>query len=265
MVALVIGAHPDDIEFMMAGTVLLLQRAGVEIHICNLANGCYGSQVYGKAEAARVRALEAQAAARVASAVWHPSLFDDTAIFYDAPSLAKVTAIVRRVCPDIVLTLSRYDYMEDHEYASRLASSATFNRCLTSYVSDPPEPSFNKPVAVYHSLPHSLMDMQRTPVNPEFVFDISDVMSLKREMLGQHRSQKEWLDATQGMGSYVESMAEIAREVGARFGGCTYAEGWRRHNHMGYCDPTFAPLQTILKDVLKMVGDDNGLRLKTSS
>ena len=254
MVALAIGAHPDDIEFMMAGTLLLLKRAGLETHLCNLANGCYGSQVYSKEEAASVRALEAQDAARVAGAVWHPPLFDDIGIYYDAPSLAKVTAVVRRVKPDIVLTLSRHDYMEDHEYASRLASSATFNRCMPSYVSEPPEPAYNKPVAVYHSLPHSLMDMQRVPIEPEFVVDITEVMSQKREMLARHVSQKEWLDATQGMDSYLEDMAETSRLVGTRYGGCAYAEGWRRHNHMGYCEPGFAPLQTILADVLKPVG-----------
>jgi LmbE family N-acetylglucosaminyl deacetylase len=255
LVALAMAAHPDDIEFMMAGTLLLLKQAGAEIHMCNLANGCYGSQVYGKEEAARVRALEAQAAARVAGAVWHPSLFDDAGIFYDAPSLAKASAVVRRVKPDIVLTLSRYDYMEDHEYASRLTSSAVFNRCLPSYVTEPPEPSYNKPVAVYHALPHSLMDMQRTPVAPEFVVDVSDVMAAKREMLAQHASQKEWLDATQGMDSYLDSMAEAARLVGARYGGCAYAEGWRRHNHMGYCPPDFAPLQSLLSGAVRWVGE----------
>lgn len=253
LIALAMGAHPDDIEFMMAGTLLLLRQAGVEIHLCNLANGCYGSEVYSKEEAARVRTLEEQAAARIAGAVFHPPLFDDTAIFYDASSLAKVTAVVREVDPDIVLTLSRYDYMEDHEYASRLTSSAVFNRCLPSYVTDPPRPSTKKPVAVYHSLPHSLMDMQRNPVVPEFVVDVGGVMSLKREMLAQHASQKEWLDATQGMDSYLESMADAARTVGTRFGGCAHAEGWRRHNHMGYCAPDYAPLQTLLADVVKPV------------
>lgn len=256
MIALAMGAHPDDIEFMMAGTLLLLRQAGVEIHLCNLANGCYGSEVYSKEEAARVRTREAQAAARIAGAVFHPPLFDDTAIFYDAPSLAKATAVVREVNPDIVLTLSRYDYMEDHEYASRLTSSAVFNRCLPSYVTNPPRPSTKKQVAVYHSLPHSLMDMQRNPVVPEFVVDIGGVMSLKREMLAQHASQKEWLDATQGMDSYLESMADAARTVGTRFGGCAYAEGWRRHNHMGYCTPDFSPLQTLLADVVKPVTAD---------
>ena len=254
VIALAMAAHPDDIEFMMSGTLLLLKQAGAEIHMCNLANGCYGSQVYGKDEAARVRALEAQASARVAGAVWHPSLFDDVGLYYDALSVAKVTAIVRAVQPDILLTLSRYDYMEDHEYASRLASSAAFNRCLPSYVTDPPVPSTPKPVAIYHSLPHALMDMQRTPVVPEFCIDVGSVMDQRREMLAQHTSQREWLDATQGMGSYVESMADAAREVGVRYGGCDYAEGWRRHNHMGYCGSDFAPLETLLASVLKRVG-----------
>jgi LmbE family N-acetylglucosaminyl deacetylase len=258
IIALALGAHPDDIEFMMSGTLLLLKRAGAEIHLCNLANGCYGSQVYAKEEAARVRTSEAQAAARVAGAVWHPPLFDDVGIFYDAPSLAKVTAVVRKVRPDIVLTLSRHDYMEDHEYAARLASSATFNRCLPSYVTDPPVPSYNKPVAVYHALPHSLMDMQRVPVVPEFVVDVGEVMAEKQEMLAQHASQREWLDATQGMDSYLESMADAAREVGQRYGGCAYAEGWRRHNHMGYGPPGFAPLQTLLKDFIKETENGKG-------
>ncbi len=251
MTALAMAAHPDDIEFMMCGTLLLLKKAGVEIHVCNLANGCYGSQVYSKEETARVRAEEAKASARMAGAVWHPSLFDDAGLFYDAPSLAKVTAVVRAIRPDLVLTLSRYDYMEDHEYAARLTSSAVFNRCLPCYVTDPPVPAFNKPVAVYHSLPHALMDMQRDPVAPEFVIDVEGVMDAKRALLEQHVSQKEWLDATQGMGSYVESMAEVCRMVGRRYGGCTYAEGWRRHNHMGYCGPDFRPLETRLADVLK--------------
>ena len=34
-----IAAHPDDIEFVMAGTLLMLQRAGWEIHCLNVANG----------------------------------------------------------------------------------------------------------------------------------------------------------------------------------------------------------------------------------
>ena len=38
-IVLAIAAHPDDIEFMMAGTLLLLKQAGCETHYLNIANG----------------------------------------------------------------------------------------------------------------------------------------------------------------------------------------------------------------------------------
>ena len=40
-VAFALAAHPDDIEFMMAGTLVLLGDAGYEIHYMNVANGSY--------------------------------------------------------------------------------------------------------------------------------------------------------------------------------------------------------------------------------
>ena len=95
-VVLAAVAHPDDIEFMMAGTLLLLQQAGAEIHLWNLANGCYGSVRHRKQEIIRLRAAEARAAARLAGATIHPALFDDLGIFYDAVSLARVAAVVHR-------------------------------------------------------------------------------------------------------------------------------------------------------------------------
>ena len=48
--AFAIGAHPDDIEFYMAGTLLLLKQAGCEIHYMNLASGNCGSVHDGAAE-----------------------------------------------------------------------------------------------------------------------------------------------------------------------------------------------------------------------
>ena len=44
---LAVGCHPDDIEFMMAGTLLLLRDRGCDIHYMNVANGNCGSVVYG--------------------------------------------------------------------------------------------------------------------------------------------------------------------------------------------------------------------------
>ena len=108
------AAHPDDIEIMMAGTLLRLKDAGCEIHLWNLANGCCGSAKLSRAEAAASRWREAQASAKLGGGIAHPPLFDDLEIFYDAPSLAKVAAVVRQIQPDTILTQSPQDYMGDH-------------------------------------------------------------------------------------------------------------------------------------------------------
>ena len=47
--ALAIAAHPDDIEFVMAGTLVLLREAGWTIHYFNLSTGNLGSSVMSAA------------------------------------------------------------------------------------------------------------------------------------------------------------------------------------------------------------------------
>ncbi|HZJ17884.1 MAG TPA: PIG-L family deacetylase, partial [Chthoniobacteraceae bacterium] len=75
--ALAIAAHPDDIEFVMAGTLLLLREAGWETHYFNLSTGNLGSSVMSAAETARVRRREAKAAAKMLGAKWHAPICDD--------------------------------------------------------------------------------------------------------------------------------------------------------------------------------------------
>ena len=61
--ALAIAAHPDDIEFLMAGTLLLLRRRGWDLHYFNIASGNLGSMRWDARKTARVRRKEARAAA----------------------------------------------------------------------------------------------------------------------------------------------------------------------------------------------------------
>ena len=90
--AIAIAAHPDDIEFLMSGTLMRLKDAGYELHYWNLANGCCGSTQYGRAATAKVRREEGIAAANYLGATFHESICDDLAIYYDAPTLANYTA-----------------------------------------------------------------------------------------------------------------------------------------------------------------------------
>jgi LmbE family N-acetylglucosaminyl deacetylase len=132
-----IAAHPDDIEFVMAGTLLLLGEAGWDLHYLNLSSGNLGSTTMTPARTARVRRAEARAAAKVLGATWHAPFCNDLEIFYDARALRRLGAVIREVAPDVILTHAPHDYMEDHMNTSRLAVSAAFVRAMPGYRTQP--------------------------------------------------------------------------------------------------------------------------------
>jgi len=245
--AFAIAAHPDDIEFVMAGTLMHLRAAGYEIHYMNVANGCCGSSVTNASTTARVRRDEARRACQLIGAVFHESLANDLEIFYDRPTLARLAAIVREVAPEIVLTHSPADYMEDHTNTCRLAVTAAFARGMPNFAVDPPIAAIDQPVTIYHAQPHGNRDALWQPVRPSIFVDVGSVIEDKAAMLAAHESQKRWLDESQGLDSYVESMRELSREVGRMSGRFTYAEGWRRHSHLGFCAADADPLVAALR------------------
>ncbi len=244
--AFAVAAHPDDIEFLMAGTLMLLGRAGYELHYMTIANGSCGTAHHTRDEIVEIRRAEAVAAATSIGAVYHESIVDDLAIFYQPKLLAQVAAVMREVAPKILLVQSPSDYMEDHQNAARLAVTAAFVRGMPNFSTDPPSPITDQAVTVYHAQPHGNRDPLRQLVTPELYVDITDLMPEKRAMLACHRSQKLWLDQTQGMDSYLDAMAELCQEVGRMSGRFTYAEGWRRRSHLGFCAADDDPLSAAL-------------------
>src|SRR3954470_13754212 len=214
--AIDIAAHPDDIEFVMGGTRLLLAEAGWEIHYMNLSTGNVGSMTMSAAKTAQVRRKEAQAAAKVLGAKWHAPIANDIAIFYDDRTLRKVASVIRAVAPTVVLTHNTEDYMEDHMNTGRLAVTAAFVRGMPNYKVQPARRHVAGEVAVYHATPHGLCDGLRRPFEPHLYVDTSAVHARKREALACHASQKEWLDATQGMDSYLVALDDFAAQLGKR-------------------------------------------------
>ena len=162
--ALAIAAHPDDIEFVMAGTLLLLKEDGWDIHYLNLSSGNLGSTTMTAAETARVRRQEAKAAARVLGAKWHAPFCNDLGIFYTGKMIRRVCAVVRAVNPSVVLTHALSDYMEDHMITARLAVTATFARGIPNYRSTPVRRATLDPCVIYHAMPHGQCTPLREPV-----------------------------------------------------------------------------------------------------
>jgi len=244
--AFAIACHPDDIEFMMVGTLIKLKEAGYEIHYMNIANGSLGTNQYDYETIVKMRRLEAINACKVIGANFHESLCDDLEVFYCQDTLEKLVPIVREVAPEIILTHGPYDYMEDHINSGRLAVSAAFCRGMTNFKCNPPHPTIDNKVRVYHSMPHSLTDQLKNPIIPEILVDVTSTIDNKKEMLACHRSQKEWLDASQGMDSYLIDMENICEHFGKLTDDFKHAEGWILHSHMGYCEKQDDPLSTAL-------------------
>jgi N-acetylglucosamine malate deacetylase 1 len=248
--AFAVVAHPDDIEFVMAGTLLLLGSAGYELHYMTIANGCCGSTEWNATETARIREREARSAAASLGAQFHPSLVDDLAIFYDRPTLARLAAVMREVAPEILLVHSPVDYMEDHTNACRLAVTAAFARGMPNFPTDPPRPPVDAPVTIYHAQPHGNRDPLGQPVRPSLFVDVSSVLDRKAAALACHASQRQWLDSSQGIDSYIETMKSLNREVGAMSERFDYAEGWRKHLHLGFCSESADPLHAALGELV---------------
>lgn len=258
--AFAVAAHPDDIEFMMAGTLILLGQAGYELHVMNICNGSCGTATEDHDSIIARRTEEARESAKSLGAVFHEPLVDDLDLFYERPAINRMVSIVRDVRPTIVLLSSPQDYMEDHMNACRVAVTAVFCRGMRNYPADPPRPPILDDVTLYHALPWGLRDSLRRRIYAGQYVDITPALAFKRAALARHRSQKEWLDASQGLDSYLTAMEEMSREVGRMSGRFTYAEGWRRHLHLGFCAEHADPLTDALGDkVLISIDYEKGL------
>jgi len=248
--AIAIAAHPDDIELMMAGTLLLLKQAGYEIHYMNLSAGDCGSIEYNAADLQKIRLAEAKNAAEILGAHFHPPFCNDLEILYNVKKLKQLTSVIREVKPNIVLTHSPEDYMEDHINTCRLAVTATFARGMRNFDSEPARPVENYDCTIYHALPHTLRDNLRRRIIPGAFVNTTSVHETKLQALKAHKSQQNWLDVSQKMNSYLQEMDDISLEVGEMSGVFTYSEGWRRHLHVGFSGPDEDPLRDLGDDYL---------------
>ena len=247
---LAIAAHPDDIEFLIAGTLLQLGQRGWELHYVNLCDGSRGSTTMDRTECAATRLQEAQEACKVLGATFYPPIYADMEAVYSTENLKKVTAIVRTAKPSVVLTHSPIDYMEDHEIACKLAVSAAFSHGMPNLESDPPVDAFMDPVRVYHAQPIGNTTPLGEPVIPHFYVDNTSVMDTKVAALACHASQKQWLDESQAQDHYLDTCRVFAREMGTLSGRFEYAEGFRMHSHWGFCDAHHDPLRDVLSDIV---------------
>lgn len=231
-----VAAHPDDIEFNMAGTLSLLAKAGFQPHMMNLSHSNLDSNELSESEITRIRRQEAERSAEVIDAVYHGPIADDLLILYEERLLRQMVAVIREIRPTIVLLPSLNDYMEDHTNTARLVVTACFSRAMGHFRSSPPREATDNDLYLYHAQPHLNRDGMRQLVVPTLFVNITSEMETKLKMLGCHESQRQWLDETQGLDDYRKSMQRSSAEVAGMCGQpqWEYAEGFRQHSHLGF-------------------------------
>jgi LmbE family N-acetylglucosaminyl deacetylase len=240
-IVLGIYAHPDDAEFMCAGTLSLLRKAGWEVHIASMTPGDKGSDEIDRDKIGKIRKAEARASVRLLNGNYHCLEFEDVYILYERETIKKTTALIRRVRPAIVFTASPEDYMIDHEMTSRIVQTACFTAGIKNM--ELAEDLFEPVPYLYYSDPLEAKDKLGNSIEPSVYVDITSTIEIKEKMLASHKSQRGWLLVHHKLDEYILSMKRFAEKRGNEIN-TKYAEGFRQHLGHGY------PQNNILKEQL---------------
>ena len=238
---LAVGAHPDDVEIMCSGTLFALHQLGHEVHVASLTLGDCGTVELSAEDIRRIRHREAIKACEVLGATYHHAGFDDLSIFNDDNSNRRVTALLRKIDPSVVITHSPNDYMSDHEMTSLLVRNACFYASIPNYKTKAGAACTLNIPYLYYAQPIEDKDIFGKKVIPQFYVDISGVMQQKLGMLACHESQRNWLRAHHGMDEYIESVRRFNTSQGQRASIVSgrlisYAEAFRQHRGHAYPD-----------------------------
>lgn len=256
-VILALFAHPDDAEFVCAGTLVHLVKLGARIHLATMTAGDCGSSILPPEKIIRVRRREAERAAARLGAEYSCLEFKDLRVVYDVPALDKVMEFVRQVDPTLVFTHSPSDYMSDHEATSRLAQSACFGAMIPNFRTRgrrPAQPTRAIP-HLYYAQPFGGRDIFGDEIRPRLAVDISANLAEKKALLACHESQQAWLRSQHGIEKLEDPLETMARRMG-ELSGFKAAEGFRQH--LGQAFPQTNLLKTLLGDLLHTVATEVG-------
>jgi len=125
-------AHPDDIEFFCAGSVLLMTRRGVHVDFVVATSGDKGTEdpdIEGLALAARREAEQRQAAAMLGAQDVEFLRHADAELTESLELRGEFVRAIRRSRPDLLLTFDPtpgYRQHPDHRVVGRMALDAAW-------------------------------------------------------------------------------------------------------------------------------------------
>ena len=171
---LAFGAHPDDIEIGLGGTVARHVSLGFRIGLCDLTAGEMGTN--GTVDG---RLAEGETAREVLGAAWRVNLRQPDRALGHPDHVRAIAALVRQARPRTVAIPHAVDRHPDHGAAHRLLVDGIFNAGLRRYDADGDawRPDWVCAYFINDSAP------------PSFVVDVSAFYEIKRRALDCYVSQ----------------------------------------------------------------------------
>lgn len=174
---LAIGAHPDDVELAIGGTLLKLADKGYRTGVLDITGGELGTR--GKPE---IRAQEAaQAALRLKLTLRDNLGLPDAHVVNNETTQTAVVRVIRRYRPGVIFTHYWEDPHPDHARTSQLVTEASYLAGLVKFDADTGLDRHRPNVVAHFLLPHK--------VAPSFVVDITAYAADKLEAIRCYRSQ----------------------------------------------------------------------------
>jgi len=218
---LAVGAHPDDIEILCAGTLARYALQGHAIFLASFTCGDMGDLEIAASELGRMRKAEAEASAAVLGArlLW-PGVTDEL-VFPNEEQRRIMIDLLRQADPDVILTHNPNDYHPDHRYVSQLVFDSYFQKGL------PHIPNQKLPACRFAQAQVYYMDnLGGIAFEPDEYVDITESFETKSRMLQCHQSQLKALKRLAR--TDILEMVRIQAAFRGLAAGCQYAEGFRQ-------------------------------------
>ena len=200
--AMCVGAHPDDVEIGMGGTVAKLVRQGARVVIVDLTNGEPTPQ--GTPEK---RAAESALAAEVLGVERRTLTQSNRYLFDTVEARTELAEAIREFRPRMLFVPYPEDAHPDHIAASRIAVAARFYAKFTRTEMSG-DPFFPERVYRYMAV------HMRVVAEPSFIVDVTEDLPTKLKALGAYESQFAGNPANAGVIDLVAGQAAMWGAIG---------------------------------------------------
>ena len=223
---LAIGAHPDDIEQHVGGTLLKYRERGAKIYFALTTSGNTGStDRKDPAEIGRIREAEQLASAKFYGAEVRFLRADDERLLDTNEMRTKVLDAMRWANPDVIFTQSPTDESPDHWMTAKLVEAMVLS--LPGINQQASERPCAKKVSVFTWDNDACVN----GTQPTAYVDTTDYLEKKLETLRCHRSQFGYMDA---FSISLEDETRIPDGFRGLQVGCKYAECFNGFYIPGY-------------------------------